>query len=625
MPDPIISQEETDRLAAEMQSNLTQGPYANELINRLNTQQGASVLPSAQNIIANEQGIGASIDQTTNPGGVSPQDFATIQQANAQYAAAPQIPVSPVTAVGNQGNASLMPTLNQPINVGTSSGSIIGSHGVYVDPGTVAPWGVMMEKQKQLQVAKQNQDIRTNANLKAQDLAKKAKDKAFKFDRPEIPLVDDPHFQGSLNKAGRSVMDKKMDQAKDIHGADWQVALKSDTRLGREFRAEMDGLNIIARNANLMTEKFGEIKEGLADKTTYYSPSVVKAYEDYEQAINAFEDGDTKVLGDMRQILSRIDGEMELNSYLSDKGILANVVASTSGSTGISDAGEFMKLRTSNKKSYDKNLKAMALNVRKAFGENSSYTDKDIMNALDGHFQNSYSSKSSLKGKTKGGGSGLKMSPEQVKFHEGDKKVPLTVNDEKGEHVRTRTYNSVSTMPLPQSKSGLKFEGIQSVHQNGTLEPLANIREVNPISFQVISYDDPEDNSKLAYKKVVTSEIKRMVPEMKDDGRGRGGMVPTGKMREITETIQIDAESSEDQLRENYGDDAYDAFNANEAKFISGGSESSGAKKLSKPERNVSKIGMKDRVANGKMKKGDYITEGGQTAIYNGTDWVMED
>jgi hypothetical protein len=436
MPDPInMSQEDQDRLAAEMRGGISQGPLVNQAIEAQNiaaANQGVSSsdAPVGGSVIPPGNTVGENIDQTVNPGGVSAQDLATIQQAKSLYTPAPQIPVTPTPS-----NAALMPTLNQPINVGTSSGQIIGSHGVYVDPGFVAPWGALMQKQAA-------QDQQTNLALKQQQLAKEARDKAFKFERPATPLVDDPHFQKSLNESGRSLMNKKIDEAKDLYGPDWQVALKSDTRVGREFKAEMDGLNIIARNANLMTDKFAEIKAGIEDGSTYYSPGVLKSFREYEQAIGDFEAGDTKVLAGMRQKLQRIDGEMELNNFLKDSGILTNVVAEVTGGTGISGMQDFMKLRTTDRKSYDKNINAMVENVRKAKGLDSSYTEADIRTALEGHFQNKSKSKTTLKSKPKGGGGSGRMAKEDVRINEGSKELNID-NTRAGGDVKK--YNGNNT------------------------------------------------------------------------------------------------------------------------------------------------------------------------------------
>ena len=346
-----------------------------------------------------ELDLGTAIDESTNPTGPSQQDLATIQQANAQFNPPPADTLTPITAVGNQGQASLMPTLNQPINVGTSSGQIIGSHGVFVDPGFVAPSGVIMEQQKQLQVAQQQQDELANRANREADLAKKAKAKAFQFDRPKLPSLKDPGFQQSLNDTGNNVINSFVDQAKELYGQDWQAALKSDTRVGREFQESMDGINVLAKNADLMTDKFGDIEEGLKDGKTFFSEGVKKSFRDYEQMIGSFEEGDVNALANVRQVLKDVDGHIELNNFLKDSGILTNVVAKVTGGTGIGGIEDFMKLRTSNKKSYDNNIKSMIQNVRKSLGNEYPYSDSDIKNALEGHFQNTSTSKTTLVGK----------------------------------------------------------------------------------------------------------------------------------------------------------------------------------------------------------------------------------
>jgi hypothetical protein len=555
MPDPInMSQEDQDRLAAEMRGGISQGPLANQAIEAQNiananqavtssdTPVGGSVIPQATTT------VGQNIDQTVNPGGVSAQDLATIQQAKSLYTPAQQIPVTPTPS-----NAALMPTLNQPINVGTSSGQIIGSHGVYVDPGFVAPWGAMMQRQAA-------QDQQTNLALKQQQLAKQARDKAFKFEKPKFE-VKDPGFQKNLNETATSTINSYVDQAKELGGKDWQVMLKTDTRLGREFQSAMDGLNVVARNADLMTEKFAEIKAGIKDGSTYYDPGVLEAFREYEQAMGRFEKGDVKALGGMRQKLQRIDGEMELNNFLSDSGILTNVVAEVTGRTGISGMQDFMQLKTTSRKSYDKNINAMVENVRKAKGLDSSYTDADIRTALEGHFQNTSKSKKSLKSKPKGGRGGLKMEDKDIKIQKGGTSVVISSKDAEGKDIET-TFNVASRMPVNTVKGGIKSEGIKIVtDQFGGTQEIADIANLNITSFGNVIYQDPEEGKfgDLKYKKIATAEMEVQVPEMKNDGLG--GVTPTGNMTTEVRTVQIDAEEAEDVLRNYYGDKVIDAHN----------------------------------------------------------------
>ena len=506
--------------------------------------------------------VGENIDQTVNPGGMSAQDLATIQQAKSLYDPARQIPVTPTPS-----NAALMPTLNQPINVGTSSGQITGSHGVYVDPGFVAPWGALMQKQAA-------QDEQTNLALKEQQLSKQARDTAFKFEKPKFK-VKDPGFQKSLNETATSTINKYTDIAKDLHGKDWQVALKTQTGVGEEFQSAMDGLNVVARNADLMTDKFAEIKAGIEDGSTYYDPGVLEAFREYEQAMVGFEKGDVKALAGMRQKLQRIDGEMELNNFLNDSGILTNVVAEVTGRTGISGMQDFMQLKTTSRKSYDKNINSMVENVRKAKGLDSSYTDADIRTALEGHFRNKSTSKKSLKSKPKGGRGGLKIDPANTVFQEGNK--PVVVSSVDSDNNRTEsTYNSVSTLPMPQKKGGVKFEGAKSVGVDGKLTEIADIASLNPVSSQIMEYTEDGETK---YKKVVATEVTKervvMVPEKgilgetlyNEDNTVKMTPHKDGKTETVIETIMLDAETSKDQLKDKFGDDYYNQYEKNYSKF----------------------------------------------------------
>jgi hypothetical protein len=208
--------------------------------------------------------------------------------------------------------------------------------------------------------------------------------------------------------------------------------------------------------------------------------------------------------------------------------------------------------------------------VRKAKGLDSSYTEADIRTALEGHFQNKSKSKTTLKSKTKGGGGGLKIDPANTVFQEGEKPVVVSSVDSSGNRTES-TYNSVSALPMPQKKDGVKFEGVKSVDSNGNLSEIADIVSLNPVSSQVMEYTEDGETK---YKKVVATEITREAPVMiKEESRIKGIYTgktipdPTGKTEEVTETIMLDADSSEDQLRDKYGDDYYDQFEKNYSKF----------------------------------------------------------
>ena len=74
MPDPInMSQEDQDRLAAEMRGGISQGPLAKQAIEAQNitaTNQGVSSsdAPIGGSVIPPGNTVGENIDQTVNPG-----------------------------------------------------------------------------------------------------------------------------------------------------------------------------------------------------------------------------------------------------------------------------------------------------------------------------------------------------------------------------------------------------------------------------------------------------------------------------------------------------------------------------------------------------------------------------
>lgn len=598
MPDP--SQEQVDKIAAEMQSGIGQSPTAQGLIN----EQPAQTIQEAPSTAGGSFDL-SMIDQVTNPG-ASQQDLDAIAQANSMYDTAPQMPVSQVTAVGDPGTASLMPTLNQPINVGTSSGQITGSHGVYVNPGFVAPWGAFMDQQKQRQVAQQEQDKLANLNAKERHLAKQAKDKAFQFS-PEKLTVKDPGFQKSLNEAATSFTDSMKDQAKQLYGKDWQVALKTDTRLGREFQAGMDGLNVMVRNADRATEKFAEIEAGEKSGDVYYTDEVRQLKKDYEQMTSeAFKGGDFKKLAGIRQLYKDLDGAMELNTFLQDKGILSNIKGQISGSTGISDMGEFMKLKTSDRTTYDKNISAIVQNVRKSMGTNYPYTDEDIENALRGHLQNKSTSKSTITKKdTKGGGRGI--SKENISLTQGSKPIQITYNKgldkNKNPITSTATFIATTTQPIPTSEKPMDAIGMQFINEAGEKELQPNVGTINPVEAQVIEYTDRDGNARSRRVVVVTETREEPIFDGKRD---------SGRTKTITNTHLVDYDSNKDRWTTELGKDFNDAFGSLE---VNPGDVGTGEKKRKAAGKRgaTSEESEFTEADYNKLKKGDTYTYKGET------------
>ena len=556
MPDPTenqITQERSDLEFRQIRpgesdqqwdARMAQG---NPLINvPIATNQGVSSsdAPVGGSVIPPVNTVGENIDQTVNPGGMSAQDLATIQQAKSLYTPAQQIPVTPTPS-----NAALMPMLNQPINVGTSSGQITGSHGVYVDPGFVAPWGAIMQKQAA-------QDEQTNLALKNQQLAKQARDKAFKFEKPKFE-VKDPGFQKSLNEAATSTINSFTDQAKELGGKDWQVMLKTDTRLGREFQSAMDGLNLLVRNADRATDKFAEIDEGIKSGDVYYSDEIRKIRRDYENLTDeAFGGGDIEKLAGIRQLYKDLDGHMELNTFLNDKGILSNIKGQISGSTGISDMGEFKQLKTTNRTLYDENIKNIIQSVKKSMGSEYPYTDEDIETTLLGHFQNESTSKKSLKAKPKGGGgSGRRINKEDINLEIGSKPIKVTYRsgtDEDGNPITSEgSFEATRSQPVPSSTKSLNGVGLQFVGADGEATLQSDVSNLIPVEAEVIKYKDDDGNIKERRVIVVTETREDPVMIMGFD---------TGKTKETELTHLVDYDSNKDRWRTDLGTEFDDQF-----------------------------------------------------------------
>jgi hypothetical protein len=543
MPEPIIPQEEANAVQGITQAGSPFDLATNFGVDNIaNANQGVSSsdAPVGGSVIPPGNTVGENIDQTVNPGGVSAQDLATIQQAKSLYTLAQQIPVTPTPS-----NAALMPTLNQPINVGTSSGQITGSHGVYVDPGFVAPWGALMQKQAA-------QDEQTNLALKNQQLAKQARDTAFKFEKPKFK-VKDPGFQKNLNETATSTINSYVDQAKELYGQDWQAALKTDTRLGREFQSDMDGLNVVARNADLMTDKFAEIKANIKTGDVYYSDAVREAYREYEEMSKRFEGGDVRALGEARRILEDIDGHTELNTFLNDKGILSNIKGKVFGRTGVSNFGDFMQLKTTNRTLYDENIKNIVQSVRKSMGSEYPYTDEDIETTLLGHLQNESKTTKSLKSKPKVGGGSGRMAKEDVRINEGSKELNID-NTRAGGGVKK--YNGTGAIPLKQTKTGFNIDGLQELNLDGSTTPISNVQQVKPV--ELVYVDVTDDQGNVTKEKAVSIEYEEEVPIRQSISAS--ALLEPVKYETVSVSKVVRYDDIKDQMKTIYGDPPNDAF-----------------------------------------------------------------
>ena len=121
--------------------------------------------------ITNQENIdlGSKIDVATSANeesslqqpAASPEDLALIRQSIQAG--------TPSAQIGDPGQAALFPGLNQSINVGSSSGQIIGSRPIFVPTGNVQAVGAQLERRK------------------AQAIADQKKAELFRFERPDVP------------------------------------------------------------------------------------------------------------------------------------------------------------------------------------------------------------------------------------------------------------------------------------------------------------------------------------------------------------------------------------------------------------------------------------------------------
>ena len=196
------------------------------------------------------------IDQTTPQGfieddsGRDPYSQQLIDNVNAQHTVAP---------IGAQG-AAMYPGLKHNINVGTQSGSIIGSQGVYVPGGNIMAMDPVLERRKAI------------------DDAAKARAKAIKpFEYGDPTKLKDARFQETSNKLYYDGVNRMMDAAKEKYGKDFSVVLQDQsTKEGREFVQFAANHEFINREMDQITNLFAEIDKGLESGDLAYTDETLK-------------------------------------------------------------------------------------------------------------------------------------------------------------------------------------------------------------------------------------------------------------------------------------------------------------------------------------------------------------
>jgi hypothetical protein len=206
-----------------------------------------------------------------------------------------------------------VPGLGQPINVGTYSGSVIGSNPIFAATDQYVPMGIADAREKALQ------DAAVNA-------AKLEKDKADiemklnAFEIPEGPKVKNKNYQRTIDKEVARYVEESIAESKRIYGKDWRRALMSDdVEIGRDFKKGMAQFNYIADRSNQYTDKVATLQKSIEDGEMQTTPYINKLLQDAEYAMGEFKSGDPTTLYELE---GRMGAVMNLDNYLKKNSIV---------------------------------------------------------------------------------------------------------------------------------------------------------------------------------------------------------------------------------------------------------------------------------------------------------------
>jgi hypothetical protein len=240
-------------------------------------------------------------------------------------------------AIGPQGMASLYPGMSLPEQMGTYSGSIIGSNPLMAPGGGVMAIDPVLARRKAIEDA---------ARARASSLVPFEPQKPFQ--------LKDPRFQQKYEQQVLAFQSDFTEEMKKKYGKDWTIVAKDpNTKEGREFIQAMANYETLGREFDGITDRVAAIDEGLDSGDLEFSDDTLKVYDDYKQLLGDFEGGSVFKSRDLQSELDKLDGFLSLEGYINDSGFLDNIMGEQGAWSQISDQGEYFQTSTGTVVKFD--------------------------------------------------------------------------------------------------------------------------------------------------------------------------------------------------------------------------------------------------------------------------------
>jgi len=278
-------------------------------------------------------------------------------------------------AIGPQGSSALYPGMALRENMGTYSGSIIGSNPLMAPGGGVTPVDPVLARRKAIE-----------------DAARKRASSLVPFEPPKPFQLDDPRFQQKYEEQVMNFQRDYTEGMKDKYGKDWTVVAKDpNTKEGREFIQAMANYETLGREFNAITDRVAAIDEGLESGELEFSDDTLKEYDDYKQLVGNFEGGDVWKSKDLQGQLDKLDGFLSLESYINDNSFLDNIMGEKGAWSEITDQGEYFQTSTGSLVKFDEAIDQVAESLARGPMRNAirrGYMDLDkIKKTLQSKFK----------------------------------------------------------------------------------------------------------------------------------------------------------------------------------------------------------------------------------------------
>lgn len=452
------------------------------------------ILPPNSNGNAVENNIdNATIGQYSPAGSMTPDsDVQFIQnQINPLGGQAP--------AIAGATNEMFMPGYNQPLQVGSTSGQLTGSRGIYVGGGGYIPFAALERRREAQQKA---------ALKRAEDLGR------FKLKKPA--LSKDPRFNQNLVSTANDFTDIFIKRAEEQYGsreAAMAALTSPSTKIGREFAQQMDNLEILAGEVDQVVDLNAEVEKAIEEGDQYVSDDTLKLHSEFKNLSGKFTGGDAFGAASFRDKLNELQTSQSVDQYFKDNETLKNIEGEILQTAGATDRGDNYLQTTRYQEDFSKGARAQA----KAIKQNASFRNREITE--DQIFDRIMA----LKGKVDKRTATVKNKPKQGDGYNKIEDVPVS-RQPKVINVGGNQYKTSISVPVSKATQDkpVKIDGLIVLGDDGKLTTRKGISDFTVVEFSTITGADG-----------ITRNVGRGQITTKTKG-------PTGKDVESVEDVTVD-------------------------------------------------------------------------------------